>query len=201
MWWGLLNRIIQSISEGVHWGNMCCCLFFVLTDICQKKKIKKSPALQSQIAGMFLYLTEFIDHQQPTAPPVKWWRNLSLSVWKASIFSWGKVVKGFPMTTEKLFLMKWLSKKTVLIIFSGKMVPCILNFGWKFKEGRNFTDAFLVWASTFYSLCIQNFTVWKHLTFWELQREWMKHSAYTSYAFRLKAVQMLKTFEIISPIW
>lgn len=96
----------------------------------KKKKIKKSPALQSQVAGMFLYLTEFIDHQQPTAPPVKWWRNLSLSVWKASIFSWGKVVKGFPMTTEKLFLMKWLSKKTVLIIFSGKMVPCILNFGW-----------------------------------------------------------------------
>lgn len=38
------------------------------------------------------------------------------------------------MTTEKLFLTKWLSKKTVLIIFSGKMVPCILNFGWDIQN-------------------------------------------------------------------
>lgn len=47
------------------------------------------------------------------------------------------MVNGFPITIEKLFLMKYLSKKTVLIIFSGKMVQCILNFGWDIRNGLN----------------------------------------------------------------
>lgn len=80
----------------------------MLTDICQKSnkktQTKKSPALQSQVAEMFLYLTEFIDHQQPTVHTsevlmesvfIIEFKNLQYSA------KW-KVVKGFPMTTEKL---------------------------------------------------------------------------------------------------
>lgn len=60
--------------------------------------------MQSQIAGMFLYLTEFIDHQQPTGPAMKWEWNLSVSEFKKLHYSaeW-KVVKSFQITIEKLF--------------------------------------------------------------------------------------------------